>query len=60
METALPAGRMAYSVKEVQAFLGIGEPLIFKLLASGKIRSVKAGRRRLIPKAALDDFLAGQ
>jgi excisionase family DNA binding protein len=40
--------------------LGIGETLIYNLLARGKICSVKAGRRILIPRASLDKFLAGK
>jgi excisionase family DNA binding protein len=56
----LPEGRLAYSVKEVRGFLGIGETLIYDLLAQGKLRSVKAGRRILIPKTALDAFLEGE
>jgi excisionase family DNA binding protein len=58
--TALPDGRLAYSVKEVRGFLGIGETLIYELLAKGQLRSVKAGRRILIPKSSLDAFLAGE
>jgi len=50
---------MAYSPGEVRKFLGIGETLVYELLAQGKIRSIKAGRRTLIPAAALDEFLAG-
>jgi excisionase family DNA binding protein len=56
---ALPEARLAYTVNEVRAFLGIGETLIYHLVAQDKIRHVKAGRRILIPKAALDEFLAG-
>jgi excisionase family DNA binding protein len=40
--------------------LGIGETLIYDLLAQGRIHSVKAGRRILIPKTGLDKFLAGE
>jgi excisionase family DNA binding protein len=40
--------------------LGIGETLTYDLLTQGKLRSVKAGRRILIPKASLDQFLAGE
>ena len=50
--------RLAYSAKEVQAFLGIGETLIYDLLAQKKTRHVKARRRILVPKASLDEFLA--
>jgi excisionase family DNA binding protein len=59
-EAALPEGRLAYSVKEARMLLGIGETLIYDLLAQGKLHSVKAGRRILIPKTSLDKFLAGE
>jgi excisionase family DNA binding protein len=58
--TALPEGRLAYSVKETRMLLGIGETLIYDLLARKKLHSVKAGRRILIPKSSLDKFLAGE
>jgi excisionase family DNA binding protein len=55
----LPAGRMAYSIEEVRRALGVSRSTLFDLLAMGRIRSVKAGRRTLIPAAALEAFLAG-
>jgi len=59
-ETRLPEGRMAYSVEEVRRALGIGRSTIYDLLAMGRLRSVKAGRRTLIPAAALEAYLAGE
>lgn len=56
----LPTGRVAYSVEEVRAALGIGRGLMYDLLATGQIRAVKAGRRTLIPAAALERYLAGE
>ena len=50
--------RLAYSPAEVEAMLGLSHDSLFKLLASGKLRSTKAGRRRLIPRAAVEEFLA--
>ena len=29
------------------------------LIREGKLRSVKVGRRRMVPAAALDEFIAG-
>ena len=56
----LPAGRMAYSIEEVRRALGISRSTIFDMLAMGRLRSVKAGRRTLIPAAALEAYLAGE
>jgi excisionase family DNA binding protein len=56
----LPEGRLAYSVEEVRRALGIGRSTIHDLMAMGRIRSVKAGRRTLIPAAAVEAYLAGE
>lgn len=51
--------RLAFSPDEAAELLGISRELIFDLLRTGQLKSVKAGRRRLISKANLDAFLAG-
>jgi excisionase family DNA binding protein len=51
--------RLAYSPVEVAAALGISRELVDDLIRTGQLRSVKAGRRRLISRKHLDDFLAG-
>ncbi len=38
--------------------LAIGRTFIYELLASGKLESIKLGRRRLIPTEALDRLVA--
>lgn len=38
--------------------LSIGRTVLFDLLRRGDITSVKVGRRRLIPAASLDAYLA--
>ena len=52
--------RLAWTVEEVMAKLGIGRTLIYDLIAQGKIGSVKAGGRRLISQQHLEQFLAGE
>jgi excisionase family DNA binding protein len=44
------------SVQEATRQLGIGRTLMQELLDSGRIRSIRAGRRRLIPIDALREF----
>jgi excisionase family DNA binding protein len=51
--------RLAFSPDEVAAALGISRELVHDLIRTGQLRSVKAGRRRLISRQHLDDFLAG-
>jgi excisionase family DNA binding protein len=45
-------------VEIVMGRLGLGRSTVFALLASGQLRSVKVGRRRLIPEAAIVEFIA--
>ncbi len=51
--------RLAFSPDEVAAALGISRELVNDLLRTGQLRSVKAGRRRLISLRHLASFLAG-
>ena len=52
------AERLAYSPDEAAELLGISRELVHDLLRTGQLRSVKAGRRRLISKRHLEAFLA--
>lgn len=38
--------------------LGVGRSTIYRLLGDGSLPSVRIGRRRLIPVAAIDAFVA--
>ena len=42
---------------ELAEFLGLGRTMTYRLLAEGKIRSVKAGKRIIIPADAVQEFL---
>jgi len=50
--------KLAYSIPEAAQALGIGRTLAIKLVQSGQLRSIKVGRRRLVPAAALEELLA--
>jgi excisionase family DNA binding protein len=39
-------------------YLDVGHDAIYRLLGEGRLRSVKLGRRRLIPVVELERFLA--
>ena len=56
----LDAGRRAVSVEEAAIQLGVGRSLAWSLVKDGKLRSVKAGHRVLVPLTAIDEFLAGE
>jgi excisionase family DNA binding protein len=53
------AERLAYSPDEAAELLGISRELVHDLLRTGQLGSVKAGRRRLVGKHHLEEFLAG-
>ena len=50
--------KLVYSVIEMAALLGIGRSKAYELVRSGTIPSLKLGRRIVIPKLALSQFLA--
>ena len=54
-----PVDRLAYRPGEAAEVLGIGRTTLYGLLEAGTIRSVRAGRCRLIPAGAIDEFLNG-
>jgi len=54
---APPTQKRTLTVEEAAAQLGIGRTVCFGLVASGALRSLKVGRRRLIPAEAVDEFL---
>jgi excisionase family DNA binding protein len=49
--------KMTFNRKEAARYLGIAENTFSKLLKEGHIRYIRAGRRILVPKKALDEFL---
>jgi excisionase family DNA binding protein len=46
------------SVSQTAALLGIHRATVYDLLASGELRSTTLGRRRVIPRAAVEAFVA--
>ena len=49
--------RRAFRLKDAVAAYGIGRSTIYRLMADGKLPSVKVGGRRLIPRDALEALL---
>jgi excisionase family DNA binding protein len=56
---ALDAPDRLLSIDETCAALSIGRSLLFGELQAGRLRSMKVGRRRLIPAQAIADYIAG-
>ena len=58
--TVAPEARLLYSVDEAAALMGIGHSLLWDLVMRREIASIKVGRSRRIPVAALHTYIAGQ
>lgn len=55
-----PPERLAYTVEEAAETLGISRALMYRLIASGDIATVKFRSSRRITPEALRDFLASK
>jgi excisionase family DNA binding protein len=55
-----PARKLLVSVEEAAQMLSIGRSLVYKLVLSKQVLSVKIGRTRRIPVFALEAFIAQQ
>lgn len=51
--------KLVYNPKELEPLLQLSKNTINALLRSGRLRSVRVGRRYLIPRDAVQQFLAG-
>lgn len=50
--------RLAYSIAEAAEALSLSRSAVKELIYTGKIKVIRVGRRVLIPKWALDEFLS--
>ena len=57
-EQPVVSERLAYRVKEAAALVGLSETMMRELLLRGEIRSKKVGKARLVPRWALEEWLA--
>lgn len=54
----LPPEKLAFTMKEASAALGIGRTTLYAAIANGRLAAVKLGNRTLIPADALHGWLA--
>jgi excisionase family DNA binding protein len=47
-----------YGVEEAAAALRLSRAVLYELIRSGQLRTVKQGRRRLVPLSALAEYVA--
>jgi excisionase family DNA binding protein len=52
--------KLAYSVAEAARALSLSNSLIYDQLRTGRLGSMKVGRRRIITREQIDKFLAGR
>ena len=52
--------RVLLTVEEAAERLGIGRSNMYRLLATGQVRSIRIGRLRRIPVEALDHYVASR
>lgn len=57
VRTAVPASAVLLRPEEAAQMLCISRTAVYGLIGSGELRSLTIGRRRRIPRAALDDFV---
>ena len=53
-----PAWQALYRIPEAMRLLGLSRSVIYKLIGSGRLRSVKEGTARLIPAEAIAEYVA--
>lgn len=49
--------KMVYTREEAQTVLQLSKPALYSLLNSGRLRGVRYGRKWLIPREAILEFL---
>ena len=59
MGTSGLVGRRTYSVDEVAAILGIGRASLYTAIRKGELSAIRLGNRIVVPKATVDNMLAG-
>lgn len=52
--------KLALSIPEVAEQLGISTWLAYRMASDGRLPTIPAGRRRVVPKAALERMLLGE
>jgi excisionase family DNA binding protein len=57
VEMGAVTGRLAMTVREAAASLGVGKDAVYKAINRGDVRAVKLGGTLLVPRVELERFL---
>ena len=57
-ETGAAEAPRLLSIKYACHILGLSRTTLYALMASGQLRSVTVGRRRFVPRDAIEEFIA--
>lgn len=57
MEVYKMENKLVLTIKDVMQLTGLARNSVTKLIKTGQIRSIQAGKRILIPQQAFSDFL---
>lgn len=50
-------GRLAYTIPDACAAIGVSRSMLYELIGAGEIRTIKIGTRTLVPASELSAFI---
>ena len=53
------AQRLTLTVQEAADMIGVSKPIMYRLLDDSEVRSIRIGRKILIPQESVTDYLRG-
>ena len=53
-----PVERRTLTIKETAASLGISDWMVYEMVKRGELKTIRVGKRILVPVSALDQFVA--
>lgn len=53
------AQKLTLSVQEAADMIGVSKPIMYRLLDDSEVRSIRIGRKILIPQESVTDYLRG-
>lgn len=59
VDTEVAPKRLTLKPDEVGPLIGVGRNSVYALIKSGRLRSIRLGKKILVPLSAIDDFLSG-